>query len=765
MQKRFFFLPLLLFCVLVSAQNTTISGMITDETNGEDLIGASIFIASHDVGTVTNAYGFYSITLPFIDSISVIYSYLGYKPQVKKMYTNDNLVLNIKLKPTSTELTEIVVSAERNATDENVERALMGVIDVPIKLVRDFPAILGEKDVLKVIAFLPGVQSGQEGTTGFFVRGGNADQNLIQLDEATVYNPSHLFGLLSTFNTNALNNITLIKGGFPANYGGRLSSILDISMKEGNNQHSEVKGGIGLLASHLTIEGPLKKDKASFIVSGRRTYFDILSKPFLKKGNKNIYYFYDTNGKINWKVSKKDKIFLSFFTGKDVASYTGASSLDYGIQFGNSTGTLRWNHIYNQKLFSNTSVIYNNYLLNLSTLQGNYYAQYFSGIIDQTIKTEFNYYPNPKHRVKFGGNYIYHSFTSAGKNAVVPKNVQIININQNSIPTKYAHEAAIFVNDEYRISSKISLNMGLRVPYFFADQTRYTMFEPRISTKFSVDESSSIKASYTEMNQFLHLIPSSTATLPTDIWTPTSKSTKPQFSRQFAIGYFKNIQNNEIETSVEVYYKTMENQALFKEGSQLLEQTDVDKELVYGRGWSYGAEFFAKKNYGKLSGWASYTLSWTNQEFKDLNFGKAFPFKYDRRHNFSVVGSYALSKNWSLSGDFVFTSGAAITLPVGSAYVPNGGDLYGGYYSDFTNRNNYRLRNYHRLDLAATYKKKRRFFKKNYESELVISLYNVYSRLNPYFIYLSVDTDTNTPIATQVSLLPIVPGISYNFKF
>ena len=744
------------------AQKFTISGTIQDGTNGESLIGANIYIPTLEVGAVTNAYGFYSLTAEARDSITILYSYLGFEAQLKKVYFNQDYQLNIAMQSSGLQLDEVVVSSQRN--NDNVQRAQMGVIDVPVKLIQELPAILGETDVLKVIQLLPGVQGGQEGTTGFYVRGGNADQNLVQLDEAVVYNPNHLFGLVSTFNSRALKNVNLIKGGFPANYGGRLSSILDISMKEGNNQKFEGYGGIGLISSHLTLEGPLKKDKTSYIISGRRTYLDLLLKPF-KKLNQTAYKFYDINAKINHKFSEKDRLFLSFFQGRDIADYKDGAGLEYGLRFGNQTATLRWNHIFGKKLFLNTSFIYNNYFQNYFSLQSGNYRQFYSGLIDYTGKLEFQYYPNPKHRIKFGALISDHQFTSTGKAAKVPKSQDVTSIDVNKISPRNTDETAFYINDEWSLSNVLAINVGLRVPTYKTETETYFRVEPRASVKVLLDGDASLKASYTVMNQFLHLVGGSTASLPVDLWVPSSKITKPQRSEQYALGYFRNFKNNEIETSVEAYYKTMENQILFGQGTQLLEQSNFDDILVFGKGWSYGIEFFVKKNFGRLNGWVSYTLSKTEQQFDDINFGKKFPFKYDRRHNLSVTGSYKLSDKWTLSSSFIFYSGAAYTLPAGRFTIAEGGSLYSGNYFDYTEYNGYRLKPYHRLDIAATRYKKAKIFGKEYDSELVLSLYNVYSRLNPYFVFTDINIVTNKPIAKQVSLLPIIPGFSYNFKF
>ena len=755
----------LLKFTLSFGQNVTISGFIKDSETGESLIGAVVYCTSTKTEVVTNNYGFYSLTVPKEDSSGLIISYLNFKPQLKQIFLKENIELNIELVDLSKKLEEVVVTAKQS--DKNVQRAQMGVIEIPIQKIKDLPAIFGETDVLKVLQLLPGVQSGNGGTTGFFVRGGNTDQNLVQLDEALVYNPNHLFGLFSTFNTKALNNVTLIKGGFPAQYGGRLSSILDLTMKEGNNQKFKVDAGIGLISSNITIEGPIAKNKASFIVSARRTYLDLIIKPFLPKDITTTYNFYDLNAKINWRISKKDRLFLSAFKGNDNAGYKSASSINYGIGFGNSTATLRWNHLFGNKLFLNTSFIYNTYYLNLSTIQGKYYAQVYSGINDMNGKTEFQYYPNSRHKIKFGANYTYHTFLSSGNSAKIPKDLIIANITINNIPPRYSNEMALYLNDEITISKKVGLSVGIRTPAFITKDVSYYTWEPRATLKISVDSTSSIKAAYTVMNQFLHIVSSSSASLPFDLWIPSSAITKPERSEQYAIGYFRNFKENKYEASIEMYYKSMQNQVSYKEGTQLLEQSNIDKSLVFGKGWSYGSEFFLRKNTGKLTGWVSYTLSWTNQQFKDLNYGQKFAFKYDRRHVLSVVGTYELSKRWTLSADFVFSTGSPYTLPVGKVSVADGGSLYDGVYQVFDKRNNYRMHANHHLDIGATYKKYKTMGKKKYPitTEWVFSIYNVYSRRNPYFVYLTVDTITQEPKAKQVSLLPIIPSVTYNFKF
>ncbi len=760
---------LLLFTLLFAtitcsyAQNITISGYVRDFNTKEAIISAAVFESYGKLGTTTNEYGFYSITVPIADTVYLISSRVGYQSEAKKISSKVNIRVDFFLDAKNIEMETVKVTGKKSA---NVEKPQMGVINIPIQSIKNLPTLGGERDVLKIIQLLPGVQQGSEGTTGFFVRGGNIDQNLVQLDEATVYNPNHLFGLFSSFNINALNNVKLTKGGFPAQFGGRLSSILEITMKEGNKKHFQAEGGIGLLAANLTLQGPFAKGKGSYIISGRRSYVDLILKPFTPSSKKGTtYYLYDINAKANYDLNKNNRIFLSIFQGKDVAAYTGANSLNYGINFGNSTATFRWNHIFGSKLFSNTSLIYNDYHLGLSSTQGGYYALLYTGIKDYSLKSDFTFFPNSKHEIKFGGVFINHTLYPAAASASIPKKGNKITINRADIAKKYSNELTFYINEEWKINKKIAISTGLRVPTFISSDKIYTKLEPRITTKYSFNKNTSIKASYTIMNQFLHLIPNSTASLPTDIWLSSSNLVKPQSSTQYALGLFKNFKDNGWETSVEVYYKDMKNQVLFKEGTQIVISTNLEDIVTFGKGKSYGVEFFVKKNIGKFTGWASYTLSKTTQQFQNLNFGNPFPFTYDRRHNLALAGTYEFNKKWSVSANFIFYTGSAFTLPSGRIPVAANGTLYDGIYYDYTSRNNARLRSYNRFDISFSYKKSRKIFGKKYESELAFGAYNVYSRQNPYFIYLTVDPVSRQPQAKQVSLLPIIPSISYNFKF
>ena len=763
MKVLLLFIVAILCSVVSLAQKITVSGYIKDAASKEVLIGASVYNLNTKTGTTTNQYGFFSLTIAGADTVELLISFSGYSIQAKKIVAKENIQLDVLMENAAGTLGEVIINSGKN--NRNVQKAQMGVIDVPIRAIKNLPVLLGERDIMKIIQLLPGVQGGQEGTTGFYVRGGNLDQNLVQLDEATVYNPNHLFGLFSTFNVNAINNVQLIKGGFPAEYGGRLSSILNITMKEGNKKKYEVEGGIGLLSNNLTVQGPIKKNKSSFIISARRSHIDLLLKATGTAQKNTSYKFYDVNAKMNFELGKKDHLFLSFFKGNDNAAYNNANSLNYTTDFGNSTGTFRWNHLFGNKIFSNTSVIYNDYNLALSTSQNNFYSLLYTAVKDIAAKTDFTITPNTKHKIKTGFTFTRHQLSPASFSSRIPRRGNRLTINKDSINKLSSNEMAFYLGDEFDASQKFSVNYGVRVPVYTASGKTYSFIEPRITAKLSVSPVSSIKASYTRMNQFLHLIPNSTAGLPTDIWVPSSNKTKPQSATQYALGYFQNFKENEIEVSAEVYFKTMENQVLFGEGKQLRINVNLDSLIVSGKGKSYGAELFIKKNTGKLTGWVSYTLSKTTQQFKDLNFGKEFPFKYDRRHNLAITASYQFTKTWNFSSVFVFSTGAAFTAPTGRISTLNSGTIFEGNYYVYEGRNNYRLASYHRLDLAASNKKTVKIFKKKYEREWVFGVYNSYSRLNPYFIYFEIDALTSHPTAKQVSLLPIIPSVSFNFKF
>lgn len=742
------------------AQKIVISGFVRDGASKEALIGANVYDVKKQKGTTTNQYGFYSLSVPADDSVSLIVSYVGYQPGVMKFFSGENIRADFLLAPVS-QLDEVEINAARN--DDNISETQMGIINVPTRELRNLPVLMGERDILKIIQLLPGVQPAQEGTTGFYVRGGNLDQNLVQLDGATVYNPNHLFGLVSTFNINAVNHVELIKGGFPAEYGGRLSSILNITLRDGSKEKFQGEGGIGLISSNVTFEGPIKKNKASYIFSARRSYIDLIQKAFVPD-NTTLYSFYDINAKVNFEFGKRDKLYLSAFKGRDNGSYTGPSSLNYGIGFGNSTATARWNHLFGSNLFANASFIVNAYDLGLSTEQGTYYSLFYTGIQDMNGKTDFSWFVNTDHIIKFGVSFFNHTLFPATYSDQIPKSGNRVKLDPDLIERRYSSEMALYANHEWDIGEKAGISYGIRIPYFMARNKNYIYAEPRITARVSLDNTTSVKASWTVMNQFLHAVPYSSASLPVDIWIASGGRAEPQQSVQYAVGVFKNFGANEYEAGVEGYHKDMNNQVLFREGTQLNTESNMEDNLTFGKGVSYGAEFLFRKNAGRLTGWFGYTWSKTTQTFPELNFGRSFPFTYDRRHNLSIAGTYDINERWSFSADFVFRTGSAFTLPTGRIPVTDG-TLYDGWYYDFTTRNNARQRSYHRIDFSFSYKKVRKLFGKTYQSEWVFGCYNAYSRRNPYFVYLTVDPLTAQPEARQVSLLPIVPSVSYNFKF
>ena len=771
------------FCsVTAFAQSKfTINGYIRDSITGETVIGATVTVSGKAVGS--NQYGFYSITLDSGDyDLSV--SHVSYLTQTTKISLAQNLQQTFFLLPKSAALNEVVVYSRRR--DVNVRNAQMGQIDLSMNQIKNIPAFLGEVDILKAIQLLPGVRNGGEGNAGFYVRGGGPDQNLILLDDAVVYNTGHLFGFFSIFNSDAIKNTSLIKGGMPAQYGGRLSSVLDVQMKDGNSNKFVTEGGIGLIASRFSVQGPIKKDKASFMVSARRTYIDALVKPFIKKESNfygSGYYFYDLNAKINYRFSDKDKIFLSGYFGRDVFAFNNAKlSFRADIPWGNSTGTLRWNHVFNRKLFANTTVVYNDYNFSFGAAQESFTIKLASGIRDGSAKIDFDYYPSGSHKIKFGGILTYHKFTpnvTSGRQDSV-----IFRPNNNGL--KRAVETGLYVQDDWDVSEKLKLNYGLRWSGFTqvgaytkferdANQNKldstvygtlekvkaYGGIEPRFTARYGLNESTSVKASVTRNLQYIHLVSNAGTTLPTDLWVPSTFRVEPQKSWQYAAGIFKNFKNNEYETSIEAYYKTMQNQIEYKEGYTPT-LSDPEEEFVFGKGWSYGSEFFINKVRGRLTGWVGYTLSWTWRQFPELNGGEKFPAKYDRRHDLSVAATYEQNKKWKFGAVFVYATGNATSLPQ-RFYIING-----VLTQEYSKINQYRLAAYHRLDLSATYtpqpKKQRRL-----QSYWVFSIYNTYSRMNPYFIYFNQEgspyNGTLKVSAKQVSLFPILPSVTWNFKF
>ncbi len=773
----------IIFAAASAQQKYTISGYIRDSLSSETLLGASVTVKGQTKGVNSNQYGFYSITLPK-GNYTLVCSFVGYLSQEVDIELNEDLNISFSPFPKSSLSQEIVISSKRR--DANVKDAQMGKIDLSMNKIRSVPVIFGEVDPLKTLQLMPGVSNAGEGNSGIYVRGGGPDQNLIMLDDAVVYNTGHLFGFFSIFNGDAIKNVTLIKGGIPAQFGGRLSSVLDVTMKDGNMQEFQAEGGIGTIASRLSVQGPIVKDKASFILSGRRTYVDLLAKPFIKKGSNfygSGYFFYDLNAKVNYRFSDKDRLYFSGYFGRDVFDFVNSKrSFDIQIPWGNSTMTARWNHVFNKKLFANTTVVYNDYEFDFGAVQNNFELRLQSGIRDMNLKSDFDYYLSPKHKLKFGAAYTYHRFTPS----VVSGRQDTTVFSPNNSQVKFANEAALYVQDDWELSDRIKVNAGMRYSWFQQigpykkylqdddgnkmDSVSYGRFdavktygglEPRLTVRYALNDETSLKGAVTRNLQYIHLVSNAGTTLPTDVWVPSTYRVKPQISWQYALGLYKNFDDNMFETSVEVYYKSMQNQIEYKEG-YTPSIRDSEEEFVFGKGWSYGAEFFINKSRGKLTGWIGYTLAWTWRKFDGLNAGEKFPAKYDRRHDLSVVAIYELSKKWKLSGVFVYATGNATTLPE-RFYIVEG--VLTQEYSDV---NQYRLSAYHRLDFSATYTPKPNT-KKKWKGSWVFSIYNTYSRMNPYFIYFD---QTGSPYdgtlqvqAKQVSLFPIIPSVTYNFKF
>ncbi|HMQ45933.1 MAG TPA: TonB-dependent receptor [Saprospiraceae bacterium] len=773
--KTYGILLLALLPIWVSAQKYTLSGYVTEAGSGESLIGANLVLSGDkSIGTTTNTYGFYSISLAQ-GNYELLVSYLGFADERLAIQLDKDIRLNIELRSADLELAEVEVVAKQE--DQNVRSTDMGTVELAVENVKKLPALMGEVDILKTLQLLPGVMSAGEGSAGFYVRGGGPDQNLVLLDEAVVYNSGHLLGFFSVFNADAIKNTTLIKGGMPASYGGRLSSVVDIQMKEGNDEHYGVEGGIGAVASRLTIQGPIQKQRSSFILSGRRTYAFDLAQPLIKgtafEGTN--YYFYDLNAKINYRFSDTDRLYLSTYFGRDVLKFrSNTRDFFFDLPYGNSTATLRWNHLFSDKLFMNVSGIYNDYDFGLNGGQADFKLEVFSGVRDWNGRVDFDFFPSAFHKVKFGVNYTYHKLT--------PNVANVSNGEQafsNNLQSKYAHEGAAYVQDEWSLSKRLSLNMGLRYSIFTQvgpylspiDSSFYTSgepvktysgLEPRFSLNWNASPTASFKIGVTKTYQYLHLVSNSTSTLPADVWVPSSEVVRPQVGWQYATGYFRNFSDNTYETSVEIYYKDLQNQIDYRENYVNNAADELEQEFVFGKGRSYGAEFFLRKQKGKLNGWIGYTLSRTEREFPDINQGLIYPAVYDRRHDLSVVLNYSLSPKWELGTVFVFGTGNAFT-PIQSLYFIDQSPV-----QNYGPRNSARIEDYHRIDFSLTYTPHPER-KKAFHSSWNLSVYNVYNRQNPFFIYYYFESDaaagTAKATAYKVSLFPIIPTITWNFKW
>lgn len=778
-RSLFYCLQIGILClpILIQAQtNHTISGYVKDDASGETLIGANVFVESDPTnGTTTNTYGFYSVTLPE-GQHTLVFSYLGYQVLKQQVDLTANLTLNANLQP-GLEMQEVVVEATGEEEDHNVESTSMGRVNLPVEQIKVIPALLGEIDILKTIQLLPGVSSAGEGSAGFYVRGGGADQNLVLLDEAVVYNSGHFLGFFSVFNADAIKNTTLIKGGIPAVYGGRLSSVLDIQMKEGNNQHFAAEGGIGLISSRLTLEGPIVKGKSSFLISGRRTYGFDLAQPLIRKTDfaGTNYFFYDFNTKFNYQFSQKDRLYLSGYFGRDVLNFEQRDrDFQFKLPYGNSTATLRWNHLFNDKLFFNLSVIYNDYQFKAGFEQEEFAFDVFSGVRDFGMKYDFDYFPSNNHQVKAGIHGTYHRLTPN----IVTGRAGETEFESTGEP-KYANEFALYIQDDWKITDWLKINLGLRGTLF--QQTgpytskvtqdtfgggevvkTYSSIEPRIFINASVGPASSIKAGVTATTQYLHLVSNSSSTLPTDVWVPSSELVKPQKGWQYAIGYFQNLRNNDYEASVEAYYKSLHDQIDYRESFVDNSVDQVEDEFVFGEGEAYGLEFFLRKNKGDLNGWIGYTLSRTLRTFPDIEDGRTYPATYDRTHDLTFVANYSVSPKLTAGAVFIFATGRTFT-PLERLYL-----IDGELQTDYGPRNSQRLEPYNRLDLSVTWTPKAKSPKK-FKSNWIFSVYNVYNRKNTFFTYTDFETDIESGTASakayKVSIFPIIPSITWNFNF
>ena len=750
----------------------TLSGSTRDADTGEELIGVTLQIAeTPGMGAFSNEYGFFSMTLPE-GQYTIIASYVGYTSLEQQVDLQKDLTLDVRLQSGQV-LQAVTVVAERN--DENLSRTEMGMTRLNMKEIGQLPSFFGERDIVKAIQLLPGVKPAGDGNAGFYVRGGGLDQNLILLDEAPVYNASHLLGFFSTFNADAIKDATIYKGNQPAQYGGRLSSVLDVKMNEGNDQDYHLSGGIGLIASRLTVEGPIVPEKGSFLISGRRTYADaFLSLSDDEDLRNNTLYFYDFNAKANYRINDNNRVFLSGYLGRDVL----ALGDDFGIDWGNQTATLRWNHLFNPRLFSNTSLIYSQYDFQVDVEAGGSDFSILSEIKDWNFKQEVQWFPNTSHKFRFGINSIYHTITpgeiSSADTAL---------FTNQELPTRYGWENALWATGEWAASPAFNLSYGLRlstfsvlgegdfytfdaqhnlsdVTYYAAGEVvkTYSVLEPRLSASYVLGPQSSIKAAYSRNAQYLRLLSNSTSGNPTDRWTPVTNNIQPGIADQVSLGWYQNLgANADYQLSVETYYKWLQNELDYRNDADLYGNPYYEADLIYGDGRAYGVEFYLKKQTGKLTGWVSYTLSRTERQFEEVNAGGWYPARQDRTHDLSVTALYQLNNHWSLSANFVYYTGDAATFPSGKYTIHDNTVFL------YTERNGYRMPDYHRLDLGASWQSKS---SKKWQSEWAFSVYNLYGRQNAYTITFEQNAeDPSQTDAVRTALFKMVPSISYNFSF
>lgn len=772
----------------VPRDKLTVNGYVRDAASGETLIGATVFVPEIQSGTTTNAYGYFALPLQ-AGRYTLVISYLGYRSrEINVVLDSENVRLEIDLQTESAQLEEIVITSE--AEDRNVSELQMSVNRLDMSTIQKMPTLLGEVEILRSILLLPGVTTVGEGASGFNVRGGSIDQNLVLLDEAPVYNSSHLFGFYSVFNPDAVKDVQLFKGGIPSRYGGRLSSILDVRMKEGNSRHLEINGGVGFIFSRLSVEAPIVQDKASFIVAARRSYIDVLARPFLNEDfDGSALNFYDLTAKTNWNVNKNNRVFLSAYLGRDVFRFGEAAGFDWG----NGTATLRWNHLFNDRLFSNITLYYSDYDYEIHFgEEADNRFDWEASVVNYSIKPEMSYYFTPSNILRFGGQAIVYDFLPGRAIGVSEGEVTDF-----SLPSKYAIESAVFVENEFRIVRALDINYGIRLSHFnytgkgdaytFSEapaglrkpltgtQTfrqwesiqTYLNAEPRIALKYELSPTQSVKLSYNRMAQYIHLISNTTAATPVDVWTPSTNNLQPQLADQIAIGYFRNSADNTYEISVETYYKSMRRLVDYIDGADLILNPLIEADLLAGEGRAYGIETQFNKTKGRWTGWISYTLARTERRVDGINRGAWYPSRFDQLHNLSVTAFYDVAKRWTFSANFVLNSGTPTTFPT-SRFEQQG---YVIPHNATELRNNVRIPPYHRLDMAATLKPRVRPGRK-WESEWVFSVYNVYNRRNPFSIFFRQNPNRgmpDIPVSTEAVRLSVVgnfiPSISYNFKF
>lgn len=752
----------------------TLRGNINDASSGESLIGATVYLEPLGRGTSTNMYGYYSLRL-LPDSYTLTYSFIGFESRSFELKLTQDTLINIALMPSDLELSEVIVTGE--ARNENISRAQMSVSRLDSRTIKQIPAFMGETDLIKALQLLPGVQATAEGGSGFSVRGGSPDQNMILLDEALVYNPVHLMGFFSVFNNDAVKNVELYKGDIPPHYGGRLSSVVDVRMNDGNVKQFAGKGGIGSISSRLMLEGPIQKDRSSFMVAGRRTYADVFlalsGDPDLRD---NTLYFYDLNAKANYIIDDKNRLFVSAYGGRDVFG-----SDAFSVGWGNSTFTLRWNHIFGKNLFSNTSAMYSRFNYSLGVPEGQPNAfEWKAAMRDHSVKNDYTWYAGMNHTLRFGFSLTYHAFQpgiARGIGAETP-------FNEIAVPDNQAIQTGVYLGNEQQIGSRLTLKYGLRFStfnnvgettlYHFneafepADSTFYekwdfyntfTAWEPRISLVWVLDETASIKAAYTRNVQYIHLAQNSTAGTPLDIWFPSTPNVKPQLGDQFSVGYFKNFFGGNLEASLEGFYKLNHNAIDFKDHAELLLNEYLEGEFRFGHAWSYGTELLIRLVEGRLNGWLSYTWSRTFRQVKQINNGNPYPASYDRPHDISIVLNYEISPSFNLGANWVYATGSPVTFPTGRFQI---GNTIAPVYSD---RNSFRLPDYHRLDLSLTYSRPTKP-KQKWSSEWNLSVYNAYYRKNPWVInFLNDPDEPGVTYAEMTYLFGILPAITYNFKF